>query len=210
MQVKICGIKTYEAALSAINAGADFIGFIFFDKSPRNINLSKAAEIKYLLNKRIKTVAVTVNAQENFIAEIVSVLNPDYIQFHGSENVEYISYLKRKFGIKIIKSVSVSEPLDLLKANKYKDVADFILFDSKPPKGSNLPGGNAVSFDWSILSNLNTNYKWFLSGGLNHNNIKMAKNITSAKFFDVSSGVEIASGVKSEFLINTFINNLKA
>lgn len=207
MKIKICGIKTFEAAQTALEAGATHIGFIFFEKSPRNISVAKAVEISKKIGDKIKKVAVVVDVDDRFLDEITSVLTPDYIQLHGSETSARAREIKSKFGRKIIKAIPVSEKADLEKADEYKAIADYIMFDAKPPKDSVLPGGNAVSFDWEILKNFSPEYSWILSGGLNPGNVKAAIKTTSAKFVDVSSGVESSPGNKDLNLIRAFINN---
>jgi phosphoribosylanthranilate isomerase len=209
VKVKICGVKTPEIAEYAITQGADYIGVVFFEKSPRNIDFKTAEKIRQSLNNKAKIVAVTVNPDDDFIDAMLKEFTPDYIQLHGNETPERAREIKKKFNLKIIKAIAVSELEDLQKANNYKNIAEFILFDAKPPKNSNLPGGNAISFDWKILENQVFDFNFILSGGLDFSNVQQALSITNAKFVDVSSGVEEKFGEKSELLIKKFITAVK-
>ncbi len=209
MNIKICGIKKLENAQAVIDAGADHIGFIFFERSPRNITPEDAGKIADEIRGKIKIAAVVVNASDECLAEIIKYLKPDYIQLHGAETADRARAIKNKFKTKIIKAISVEKKEDLKKAEEYKDIADYIMFDAKPPKNSQLPGGNAVSFDWNILKGFSPDYKWILSGGLNAENIRQALEITGAEFVDVSSGVEKSAGEKDNFLIKKFVNEIK-
>ncbi len=207
-EIKICGVKNLEVALGTIAVGATHIGFNFFRKSPRYIAPEDAKIIADKIRGTIKIVAVTVDPDQNLLNEIKK-LSPDYIQLHGRESVEDAKKIKKDFGFKIIKAISVSEKDDLKKAEEFSDIADYILFDAKPPKGSVLPGGNAVSFDWEILKDFSLNYKWILSGGLTPQNVNVAISASGAGFVDVSSGVESSLGVKDISLIERFIKAAK-
>lgn len=207
MNVKICGVKTLEIAEEVISAGASHIGFVLFAKSPRNISPRTAAEIANKISGRIKTVIVTVNPTDELIAETLLYFKPDYIQLHGHETPARTKEIMEKFDLKIIKGISVKNKSDLQEAEKYKNLVEYILFDSKPPLKSKIPGGNALAFDWTILENFSPNYKWILSGGLDQANIREAIKITKANFVDVSSGVESEPGVKDVRYIKTFVNN---
>lgn len=208
-KVKICGIKDPEIAKQTSESGADMVGVIFFERSPRNTDFLTAKKIQTALKASTKLVAVTVNANDEFITEMLEVFKPDYIQLHGSETKQRALDIKNKFNLKIIKAISIETTSDLKKAEEFSDISDYILFDAKAPKNSLLPGGNAVSFDWNILKDHMVSYKWALSGGLNINNLKEAKNISKAAFFDVSSGVESSPGIKDINLIKKFIDLAK-
>ncbi len=209
MNIKICGVKTIEVAQAAIEGGATHIGFIFFRRSPRNITPAKAAEIASHIKNKIKTVVVTVNADDELLNEITSLFSPDYIQLHGSETPERAREIKRKFGLKIIKAISVREQKDIFAADEFKDIADHILFDAKPNADSKLPGGNAISFDWKILSRFKPEYEYILSGGLTSENVKTAIKLTGTRFVDVSSGVESSPGNKDISMVKSFIESAK-
>ena len=208
VKVKICGVKSVEIAKAVEKNGGDFIGFIFFEKSPRNVSIEKAVEISASV-PNIKKVAVVVDASDEFLQNIKEKLNPDFLQLHGSEFPERVQEIKEKYQIPIIKSVSIKTEEDLPKAEYYKNIADYILFDAKPPAGSNLPGGNALAFDWSMLQKFNPAYNWILSGGLNAENIEDAISRTSCNFIDLSSGVESKKGVKESHLIENLIKRVK-
>ena len=207
MNVKICGVKTTEVAQAVVDSGATHIGFIFFPKSPRNITPAKAAEIANSIKGKIKTVIVTVDAADELLNEITSLFKPDYIQLHGSETPERVQEIKNRYGIATIKVISVKTAEDLQQAASYKDIADHIMFDAKPNADSKLPGGNAISFDWNILSDFKPGYEYILSGGLTPDNVQEALKITGTSFVDISSGVESSPGNKDISKIKRFVDN---
>jgi len=207
-KVKICGIKTPNMAQYAVGQGADFIGVIFFPKSPRHVSYVQAAAINKAISGNAKLVAVMVNPSNDEISDMLAEFTPDYIQLHGSEPIERVVELRGNLSIPLIKAISVSTKEDIKKAHIYKEHVDYILFDAKPPKGSDLPGGNAISFDWSLLKDLNLDTKYFLSGGLNISNINDAIKQTKVKYIDISSGAESSIGEKSKKLINLLIQKV--
>ncbi|NVP54080.1 phosphoribosylanthranilate isomerase [Mycoplana rhizolycopersici] len=194
--IKICGLKTPDTVQRAVDLGASHVGFIFFPKSPRNIEPADAAELADLVRGRAKIVAVTVNADNDDLDEIVSLLRPDILQLHGSESPERVLTVKAVYGLPVMKAFSVREAADLEKVDAYIGIADRFLFDAKPPAGSDLPGGNGVSFDWTLMDALDGSVDYMLSGGLNKDNVGEAVAVTRAPGIDVSSGVESAPGVK--------------
>ncbi|MBD9374459.1 phosphoribosylanthranilate isomerase [Rhizobium sp. ARZ01] len=194
--IKICGLRTPEAVLRAVDLGASHIGFIFFGKSPRNIEPADAGELAEPVRGRAKIVAVTVNAENDDLDEIVALLRPDILQLHGGESPERVLTIKAVYGLPVMKAFSVREAADLEKIDAYVGIADRFLFDAKPPVGSDLPGGNGVSFDWTLMHALDDNVDYMLSGGLNKDNVGEAIAVTRAPGIDVSSGVESAPGVK--------------
>ena len=207
MIIKICGIQDEDTLLCCEKNNIDFYGMIFYPKSPRNISFENAMKlIKKSESLNINGVGVFVNKNINQLERIIKNLRLKFIQLHGSENEEYIKKLK-KIGVKIIKSISISDINDLNKIDKYQSV-DYFLFDYKPNKGE-LPGGNSKSFDWDILSNLKTNKPWFLSGGINADNIQEILNDMNPFGVDLSSGVEKELGIKDNRIINNFIGKLK-
>lgn len=208
-QVKICGLKTAEAAERAVALGASHVGFIFFPKSPRNIEPDDAGRIADRIRGQAKIVAVSVNADNDELDEIVSALNPDILQLHGSEDADRLLTVKAIYGLPVMKAFSVREASDLEKIDAYIGIADRFLFDAKPPKGSELPGGNGVSFDWKLLDALDGSVDYMLSGGLNADNIGEAMAQTSARAIDISSGVESAPGVKDLKLMESFFNAVR-
>ncbi|MCK3778281.1 phosphoribosylanthranilate isomerase [Ensifer sesbaniae] len=208
-EVKICGLKTAEAVERAVALGASHTGFIFFPKSPRNIEPDDAGRLADLIRGRAKIVAVTVDADNDELDEIVSALNPDILQLHGSESPEQLLTVKAMYGLPVMKALSVREALDLEKIDAYIGIADRFLLDAKPPAGSDLPGGNGISFDWRLLDALDGSVDYMLSGGLNANNIGEALAQTQARAIDTSSGVESAPGVKDLKLMESFFNAVR-
>ncbi len=207
--VKICGLKTVEAVDAALDGGASHIGFIFFEKSPRNIEPGQAAKLRIYVGERAKTVAVTVNASQEVLDEIVETVSPDILQLHGSETPEKVAEIKSRYGLPVMKAFAIRNQEDMEASLKYSGVADVLLFDAKPPKGSELPGGNGVSFDWSLLDSFNTDTPIMLSGGLSAENIIEAISIAHPEGIDISSGVETSPGVKDIELISQFLQTVK-
>lgn len=208
-QVKICGITTDAAMDAALEEGADFLGFVFFDKSPRNIKPATAAYLINRLPSHLKAVGLFVDADDDRIAQTIKQAKLDVLQLHGSETPQRIAALKSRFNLPVIKAVKISEPADLLSLGPYQAIADWILFDAKPPVTSDLPGGNGEVFDWHLLQNLKITKPWMLSGGLSPDNIRLALDVLSPDAVDVSSGVEDSPGVKNPDKIRTFIRAVK-
>ena len=207
MITKICGIKNEDTLICCEDNSVDFFGMIFYPKSPRNISIEEASNLqKKSENLNINGVGVFVNKNINEIEDIIKKLRLKYVQLHGSEDEEYIKTLKR-IGVKVIKSISISNINDLRNISNYNS-SDYFLFDYKPMKNE-LPGGNAKSFNWNILKNLNTNKPWFLSGGISIKNIQEILNDINPFGIDLSSGVEKELGIKDNHIINNFIDKLK-
>jgi len=203
MIIKICGIQNQDTLLCCENNSINFYGMIFYPKSPRNITIENAYKLNKISEKlNINGVGVFVNKEINELEEVIKYVNLRYVQLHGSEDELYIKNLK-KFGVKIIKSISVSSEDDLKKINNYQ-TADYFLFDYKPKKNE-LPGGNSKSFDWNILKSLKTDKPWFLSGGINLDNIQQILVDINPYGVDLSSGVEKELGIKDNRIINNFI-----
>ena len=206
MIIKICGIQNQDTLLCCENNSINFYGMIFYPKSPRNITIENAYKLNKISEKlNINGVGVFVNKEINELEEVIKYVNLRYVQLHGSEDELYIKNLK-KFGVKIIKSISVSSEDDLKKINNYQ-TADYFLFDYKPKKNE-LPGGNSKSFDWNILKSLKTDKPWFLSGGINLDNIQQILVDINPYGVDLSSGVEKELGIKDNRIINNFIEKL--
>ena len=207
MIVKICGIKTEDTLICCQKNRINFFGMIFYEKSPRNISLENANILqKKSENLNINGVGVFVDKNINEVETIIKNLKLRYVQLHGSENESYIRDLKKN-NVKIIKSISINKVNDLKKIHYYNS-ADYFLFDYKPLKGE-LPGGNAKSFDWNILKGLETDKPWFVSGGININNIQQILKDIKPFGIDLSSGVEKELGIKDNRIINNFISKLK-
>lgn len=208
--IKICGLKTQEAVDRAVSNGASHIGFIFFPKSPRHIEPADAAVLADAVRGRAKIVAVTVDADSDQLDEIVDTLKPDVLQLHGNESPEKVLTVKAVYGLPVMKAFSIRDADDLKRIDAYMGIADTFLFDAKPPKGSDLPGGNGVSFDWRLLSGLDSDIEYMLSGGLNAGNIADALTVSGVRALDVSSGVESQPGVKDLGLMDEFFQAVRA
>ncbi len=203
--VKICGLTTPETLDAALDQGAAFVGAVIFRKSPRHIDPLHAATLFEQARGRAKIVAVTVDADDEVLTEIALILKPDLIQLHGRETPERAVEVRRLTGAGIIKALPVSTPADLEAAAEWEDVADHLMFDARPPEGSDLPGGVGASFDWAMMQGRTYRNPWFLAGGLNPENAARAAAISGAPMLDVSSGVESAPGVKDTARIAAFL-----
>lgn len=209
IDVKICGLKTAEAIDAALDGGASHIGFIFFAKSPRNIDPHHAAGLRKSAKGRASVVAVTVDADFATLDEIVDKVAPDMLQLHGSESPDRVRAIAARYGLAIMKAFAIRSAEDLAKTTTYQGIVDRFLFDAKPPKGSDLPGGNGVSFDWSLLQKFDAPVPVMLSGGLERSNIIEAITTARPDGVDISSGVETSPGVKNIDLISNFMQELK-
>lgn len=196
LDIKICGLKTEEAVDHAVRLGATHIGFIFFEKSPRHIEPADAGRLADRARGRAKIVSVSVNADDDDLDELIAMIKPDILQLHGTESPDRVLTVKAMTGLPVMKALSVSTSEDLARIEPYDGLANRYLFDAKPPKGSELPGGNGVSFDWSLLTALDPSVDYMLSGGLTKDNVGEAIRIARPRGIDVSSGVESAPGVK--------------
>ena len=206
-EIKICGINDKLCMDAAIESKADFIGLVFYNKSPRNLSLSDAKKLLKNRNQYSKIVALIVNSDDCFIRDIEQNIKPDYLQLHGNETPLRCKEIKARFKIPIIKGVGIKNQLDLIKANQnYENLCDILLLDSP---STNLPGGNGEIFNWNILKNYEPSKKWMLAGGLNVNNIEKAVKISNPPSIDISSGVEISKGIKDPEMIKNFITKCR-
>ena len=199
LAVKICGINSQSVIDTALSNGVDYLGFVFFPPSPRYLT---PRMVSTLLNNRpadVNIVAVVVDPSDELLEEIIDLVAPNIVQLHGSETVEDILNIKRRFNTKIMKAIKISQRKDFEQISKFEEVADFLLFDAATPTNQTaaLPGGNGISFNWNWLKNAPIKTPWFLSGGLNINNVNEALQITGATAIDVSSGVEEKAGEKN-------------
>ena len=190
--VKICGLKTPETLAAALDAGADMVGFVFFPKSPRHIDLATAEVLGRQAQGKALKVALTVDADDAALAAIVAALNPDLLQLHGHESPERVAAIRARFGLPVMKAIGVAHADDLKDVQAFAAVADRLLFDAKPPKDAAHPGGNGLAFDWSLLTGLDLSIPSMVSGGLDPANVAEALRRTKAQGVDVSSGVETA------------------
>ncbi|MGH6705049.1 MAG: phosphoribosylanthranilate isomerase [Bradyrhizobium sp.] len=208
--VKICGLSTPETLDTALQSGADMVGFVFFPPSPRHIGLQTARDLGQRAKGRAVKVALTVDADDATLANIVEALRPDFLQLHGRETMARLRDIKQAFGLPVIKAMAVETPSDLLPLPGYAAVADRILFDARAPKGATRPGGLGAAFDWHVLENLELAVPFMVSGGLTRENVAAAVGLTRAGGVDVSSGVERAPGVKDPEMIEAFIRTARA
>jgi phosphoribosylanthranilate isomerase len=203
--VKICGLSTSATLEAALAAGADMVGFVFFEKSPRHVSLAEARALGDRARGRAKLVALTVDAGDDALQGVVEALRPDMMQLHGKETPARVAAIAARFAVATMKAVGVATAADLAAARDYAGIADRILFDAKPPKDAKLPGGNGRAFDWRLLAGAGREPPYLLSGGLDADNVAEAIALSGATGVDVSSGVEGAPGVKDAAKIAAFI-----
>jgi phosphoribosylanthranilate isomerase len=208
--VKICGLSTRETLDVALDAGADMVGFVFFPASPRHLSLEVARDLGRRVKRRAVKVALTVDADDATLANIVETLQPDLLQLHGSETLARLRDIKQRFGLPVMKVISVETSADLVSLPGYAAVADRILFDARAPRDATRPGGLGAVFDWHALEKLDLTLPFMVSGGLNAQNIAEAVRVTRAGGVDVSSGVERTPGVKDPEMIRAFIRAARA
>ena len=206
VQIKICGINSVEAADAAVSAGADFAGLVFYKKSPRNVAPAVGARLADQLRNRVKVVALLVDAGDDELHHVTGIVRPDFLQLHGRETPERAAAIRSRFGIPVVKSVSIADADDLKIVGAYEGIADMLLFDAK---GAN-PGGNGAAFDWQLLRGRSFAKPWLLAGGLNAQNVARAIRATGAPGVDVSSGVETAPGIKDARMIREFVSEARA
>jgi phosphoribosylanthranilate isomerase len=215
-KVKICGIKTEEALDAALEAGADYVGLVFCEKSPRHLDIATAKALSRRAHERSRAqvVALLVDADDGLIDRVTSEVRPDLLQLHGSETPERVREIQRRARVPVMKALAVGTESDVAGAEVYLEPggrADLVLFDAKPPKDPGaLPGGNGLAFDWRILEGVRGHYPFALAGGLTPENVADAIRLTGASVVDVSSGVERAPGVKDPELIRRFLRAAKA
>jgi len=208
--VKICGLSTRETLDVALDAGADMVGFVFFPPSPRHLSFDMARELGQHTKRRAAKVALTVDADDATLANIIEALRPDILQLHGSETVERLRQIKQKFGLQLMKVIAVEAAADLESLPAYAGVADRILFDARAPEEATRPGGLGAVFDWHVLDKLALKLPFMVSGGLDAQNIAQAVRVSRAGGVDVSSGVERSPGIKDPEMIRAFIRAARA
>ncbi len=208
--VKICGLSTPETLDVALDTGADMVGFVFFPPSPRHLGLEMARDLGRQVKRRAAKVALTVDADDATLGNIVEALQPDILQLHGKETVARLRDIKQAFGLPVMKVIAVETAADLAGLPGYAAVADRILFDACAPREASRPGGLGAVFDWHVLENLDLKPPFMVSGGLTAANVAEAVRVTRAGGVDVSSGVERAPGVKDPDMIRAFIRAARA
>lgn len=208
-KVKICGLTRPEDVETAILYGADYLGFIVEAKSLRRLSVMRAAALSLPAKSSARTVAVVVNPDDALITAITAQMKPDYIQLHGDESVGRVAEIARLSKTAIIKAIAVATDEDMKEAEHYAGVADFLLYDAKPPKGETVRGGHGLSFDWNILTTSPLPKIWALAGGLTPENAAEAVRRTKAPILDVSSGVEASAGLKDALKIQAFMKAVR-
>jgi len=203
-RVKICGLRDVAALDAAVDAGAAYVGLVFFPKSPRNVSIDEAATIAQAVPVGVAKVALVVDADDVMLDAITDAVPLDILQLHGRETPERVREIRTRYGLPVMKAVGVADESDLEALDRYAQVADQILIDAKPPKDADLPGGNGLSFDWRLIAGRRWPVPWMLAGGLTPENVAEAIALTGATQVDVSSGVESAPGVKDAARIAAF------
>jgi phosphoribosylanthranilate isomerase len=207
--IKICGIKTLDMLETTIAAGADMVGFMHFQRSPRHVSIEEVATLISAARGRIETCVVLVNPDNSCVAE-VAALGPDWIQLHGPETPHRVEAVRAEAGVEIMKALPIGSVEDIAHVAGFADIADRILLDAKPPKGADRPGGLGETFDWALLESLDPSIPFMLSGGLTPDTVAAAIRTVRPMGVDVSSGVETAPGVKDKDLIEAFIRNARS
>lgn len=205
-KVKICGLRDAQSVHAAVQAGAAYVGFVFFERSPRALSIAQAAQLGALVPPGVAKVALTVDADDATLDALTAGVPLDMLQLHGSESPARVTQVRARYGLPVMKAVGVAGPDDLTALESYARVADQLLVDAKPPAGAVLPGGNGLAFDWRLIAGRRWPVPWMLAGGLTAGNVADAVRLTGARQLDVSSGVESAPGVKDVSLIRAFID----
>ena len=208
--IKICGLSTPETVDAALRAGASHVGLVFFPQSPRNVSIELAARLAAQARESAFVVGLFVDPASDLLEAVCGKVRLDAIQLHGNETPAETRRIREHHGLELWKAISVRRAADVATADNYFDCADRILYDAKSPPGSDLPGGNGLRFDWSLLSGASQRIPWILAGGLDPRNVGDAIRITGAGFVDTSSGVESAPGVKDPGLITAFCEAVRA
>lgn len=204
--IKICGLSTPETLAAALDAGADMVGFVRFAKSPRHVTLGLGHRLALQAKGRAQRVVLLVDPGDEEIAQAVEAINPDLIQLHGHESPARVAEIRSMVGRPVMKAFGIAEKGDLAALLPYASEIEHILLDAKPPRNAGaLPGGNGISFDWTLLNGLDPALPIMLSGGLNPDNVAEAIRLTRPKAVDVSSGVESGPGQKDPARIEAFV-----
>ena len=210
VRVKICGIRTEAALSAACDAGAAYVGFVFFPKSPRNVTVAEAAALAVATPMGEAKVALVVNPDDAQLDEITGNVPLDMIQLHGAETPQRVAEIRARYGLPVMKAIGIAGPEDVAKIDQYAAVADQLLIDTKAPKDAVLPGGNGQTFDWKLARRKYWTKPWMLAGGLTAENVAQAISLTGARQVDLSSAVESAPGVKDPAKIRAFMDAVRA
>ncbi len=205
ISVKICGLTDSADIPAAIVAGARYLGFVFFARSPRNLALRDAAFMAASVPEGICKVALTVDADNIALDHLLDAVPLDMLQLHGGESPERVAEIQDRYGLPVMKAVGVGDESDLPALDEYLRVADQVLVDAKPRRDAVLPGGNGLTFDWRLIAGRRWPVPWMLAGGLTPQNVAEAIALTGARQVDVSSGVESAPGIKDADRIRAFV-----
>jgi len=205
IRVKICGLSTPETVAAAVAAGAAYLGFNFFPKSPRYVTPDAARALALAVPEGVAKVALSVDADDATLDSITGAVPVDMLQLHGHESPERVAAVRARYGLPVMKVIGVAVAEDLAELDRHLLIADQILVDTKPPKGADVPGGQGKVFDWGLIAGRRWPVPWILAGGLTAANVAEAIRLTGARQVDVSSGVESARGVKDKGLIRAFI-----
>ena len=209
VRIKICGINSVEAASAAVAAAADFGGLVFFPASPRHLSFDQARHLAGILRGSVRVVSLLVNPDDALVQQVVTQVAPDLIQLHGDESPARVSAIAHMSQRPVIKALAVTTPEDLSRIAPCEEVADYLLFDSRPGPAAERPGGAGVAFDWRLLRQIRIGRPWGLAGGLTPDNVARAIAIATPAFVDASSGVEDAPGRKSRDKITAFITAVR-
>jgi phosphoribosylanthranilate isomerase len=210
IEIKICGLMTPEALDVALDAGADYVGFVFFPPSPRSLGFEAAAALGARVKGRARKVALSVDADDDYLAASIEALKPDMLQLHGKETPERVVMVRTRFGLPVMKALPIESRADLSPIRLYASVADRLIFDARAPREATRPGGLGKSFDWTLLQGVDAGVPFMLSGGLDPRNVAEALRITRAPSVDVSSGVERSPGDKDPAKIRAFVRTVRA
>jgi phosphoribosylanthranilate isomerase len=205
IRVKICGLTEARDVAAAVDAGAAYVGFVFFEKSPRHLDIAAARALALGVPPGVAKVALTVDADDAALDALCAAVPLDMLQLHGSESPARVAEVRARHGLPVMKAIGIAEAGDLAQIDRYTAVADQLLVDAKPPPGATRPGGNALAFDWRLIEGRDWPLPWLLAGGLSPETVAEAVRRTGARQVDVSSGVESAPGQKDPARIRAFI-----
>jgi phosphoribosylanthranilate isomerase len=210
VEIKICGLMTPDAVDVALDAGADYVGFVFFPPSPRHVGFELARTLGARVNGRAKKVALSVDADNDWLSASIEALKPDILQLHGRETPERVANVRSLFRLPVMKAIPIETRADLSPIRLYAHSADRLIFDARAPRKATRPGGLGKSFDWNLLAGIKPGIPFMLSGGLDASNVAEALRITQAPAVDVSSGVERTPGIKDSDKIRAFVRAVRA
>ncbi|MXX89510.1 MAG: phosphoribosylanthranilate isomerase [Boseongicola sp. SB0677_bin_26] len=205
-RVKICGLSTADTLSAAVEFGAAYVGFVFFPPSPRNLEPAAARALALDVPPGVAKVALTVDADDAFFDILTAEVPLDMLQLHGSETPQRAREVRHRTRLPVMKAIGISDADDVAKIEQYEKAVDQILIDARPPKDGKLPGGNGLSFDWTLIAGRRWTVPWMLAGGLTFENVAEGVALTGARQVDVSSGVESAPGVKDADLVRRFLD----